>query len=251
MNSIIMNYHHLEGAALKTNELLTEHLSTGCTIHSYLLMRGEIDIGIDNFVKISSLLDSYTKWKYAGEWTEVHDAFYIVKSDNTDIEVKTRVSTRGILQIEHTTQTILGEIAFMEPITQLGIGIHVRRATKMNDDQLPIAVIPHKFSIIKRRSFHIGSVGLEGDVFVFHVSERYTSTGRTKCEQMVIAKQEAVYEVCVECKNPGQYIEMSDTTTMSISMLLKMYDFISALDDTNSALNLKCVDIGPGTICAH
>jgi hypothetical protein len=251
MNSLLMNYKHLEGAALKTNTLITQHLSTDCTIHAHLLFKGETNIGVENFVKINSMLESYTKWLSIGEWAEVHDAFYIVKIDDTDVEVKTRVSTQGKFHVDHTHERVLGEIAFAEPISKLGIGIHVRRGVPIMEDQLPVAVVPHKFSIIKRRSFQIGSVGLEGGVYVFHTSERYTNTGRTKCEEMMITKTGARYEVCVECTKPVEYIELSDTTTMSVSMLLKMYDFISALDDTNSALILEFVDGQPGVGGAH
>ena len=220
----------------------------------------ETNLDISVFSQILGMLESFPRWSKVTSWEETQDVFYVAniptgaqdKGDKGDVQktlVKTGMTVDGnSFALKHTTTAKVFSVAFgthalntgscmlatdRENLTYpLDIKAEAVVVHDINSDLLPIAVDPQQVRIKQKKRFFLKSLGLEDDIFVFQVLITYSGTKKRDAEQKQKNQKDGHHEVSVECLDCNGYLRScgGEELTLALSVLMKLFDFVSALN---------------------
>lgn len=155
------------------------------------------------------------------EWREVQDVIFSHKGKR----LRTRVEYNSDEMVLKTTtiekllidQKDFLNVGNMDPNEKLDIRVSLKNEAFVKD--IPLSVSPDLVRIKQIRQFRYKS-------FSFDFSMTWSGSTRKEAE-MSQTKDEATFEIECELVNSKEYLSLHDDMYIALSLLLKMYDFMS------------------------
>lgn len=234
------------------------------------------DVGSSAFCAIVNMLESYQGWSHVSPWEEIQDVFFSAtlpagilppEEDGQPVQVRTSVGGSGTMEVTHMVKKKLRRVDMNLQNVDVGacaIGTQAPGCTAYPLDarigtsiewpiaaeSLPVVVLrPELVRIKQRRRFFLSSPGVPGDCFSFDVTIVYRGKTKTEAEAKQSAGEGASFEVECECLAPSDYIKScgGDPLCLSLSVVVKLLDFASALNPSSCVTFVPAPGIRRGT----
>ena len=210
------------------------------------------DVG-EAFGPIVQMLESYPRWSNVSNWQESEDVFFVATINDRPQEIRSRISYQeGGLSVHNITKRRLGcadlvlrstdpgccALATERELTgaQLDARISACLETTIPLEVLPPAVRPTGIRLKRRKSFYLASLAVPNEAFRFDCTLTWHGATKREAEKNQAEGLTLRREVEVECLLPREYLQSchGDCTYLSLSIILKLLDFASALNPHTS-----------------
>jgi hypothetical protein len=257
---------HLRDVALEVAALIEE-----CRGHEmHVELEGRIgllgskgfrgNISSSCFQNILLMLESFPRWSHVDDWSESQDVCYI----HNGTQVRTRVTYGEEISVSHITKKRIGNVdmrlhsldtgACALATSHDGIVYHLDARVSASIEEVisdvPSACRPNLVRIKQRKSFYLSSLGIDGDAFCFDMTMCWMGSTKTEAEEKQATCMDTLYEVEVECLDMKKYLDScgNDAICLALSLILKLHDFVAALNSQMSVtfLPVKCEFKGRG-----
>ena len=236
------------------------------------------DVGSAAFCAILALLETFPRWSRITPWEETQDIYFTavlpsstltgLDEESRPVQVRStvRVSATGELEVIHVVKKklrrvdlamqsvdvgacALGTCATGGALQPLDARIALSIEKQVPADVLPVAVSPDLVRIKQRKRFFLASLGVPKDCFSFDLTIVYQ--GRTKSEAEINQRrnENASFEIECECLAPRDYLRTAgDPMCLGLSIIVKLLDFVSALNPSSNVTFVPCAQGRRGTM---